>query len=350
MRHLFTASTVAQEFIANIFRLNGIPLTIVSDRDKNFISSFWQALFKLQGSVLCMSSSYYPQTDGQTEVVNRILEQYLRCFVGDRPKKWVDWLHWAEYSYNTSVHTSTKLSPFQVVYGRLPPKLLPYVPRTTKVQVVEGYLQDRDLMLKALRTNLFEAQNRMKQFADRHRRDLEFEVGDHVYVKLQPYRQSSVVTRASAKLSPRFFGPYKVLAKVGKVAYRIELPPGSLIHDVFHVSLLRKSEGPVPEPTPPPVDEPVQLQTIPQPELVLEERVVQKGKYRPKTENLVKWVGQPREDATWENKWRFSRTYPQFHLEDKVVSSGVDCYGSKPMLIMQAQEDESPKTSSEAQV
>jgi len=132
----------------------------------------------------------------------------------------------------------------------------------------------------------------MKHFADRRRRELEFEVGDHVYVKLQPYRQSSVAVRASAKLSPRFFGPYKILAKVGKVAYRIELPPGSLIHDVFHVSLLRKSEGLVPEPSPPPANEPVQLQVVPQPELILEERVVQKGKYRPKTEILVKWVGQ----------------------------------------------------------
>ena len=104
-----------------------------------------------------MSSSYHPQSDGQTEAVNRILEQYLRCFVCDKPKKWVDWLPWAEYSYNTSVHTSTKLIPFQVVYGRLPPKILPYVPGTTKVQAVEDYLQDRDLMLKTLRANLFEA-------------------------------------------------------------------------------------------------------------------------------------------------------------------------------------------------
>lgn len=326
MRHPFTASSVARDFVANVVRLHGIPSTIVSDRDKIFISSFWQALFKLQGSVLCMSSSYHPQTDGQTEVVNRILEQYLRCFVCDKPKKWVDWLPWAEYSYNTSVHTSTKLIPFQVVYGRLPPKILPYVPGTTKVQVVEDYLQDRDLILKTLRANLFKAQGRMKHFADQRRRELEFEVRDHVYVKLQPYRQSSVVSRASAKLSPRFFGPYKILAKVGKVAYRIELPPGSLIHDVFHVSLLRKREGPVLEPIPPPVNEPVQLQVAPQPEGILEERVVQKGKYRPKTEILVKWVGQSREDATWEDKWRFFRTYPQSHLEDKVISSGVDCY------------------------
>ena len=114
---------------------------------------------------------------------------------------------------------------------------------------------------------------------------------------------------------------------MGMVSYRLELPPGSLIHDVFHVSLLRKSEVHVPEPSPPPANEHVQLPAVPQPELILEERVVYKGKYRLKTEILVKWVGQSREDATWENKWHFARTYPHFHLEDKVVSSGVDCYG-----------------------
>lgn len=328
LRHPFTASSVAREFISNIVRLHGVPLTIVSDRDKVFISSFWQALFKLQGTVSCMSSSYHSQSDGQTEVVNRILEQYLRCFVCDKPKKWVDWLLWAEYSYNTSTHTSTKLTPFQVVYGRLPPQLLPYIPGTTQVQAVDDYLQDRDLLLKTLRTNLLDAQNRMKQFADRHRRELEFEVGDYVYVKLQPYRQTSVVTRSSAKLSPRFFGPYKILAKLGSVAYQLELPPGSLVHDIFHVSLLRKHEGPVPEPIPLSVSAPIQSGIGLQPTHILEERVVQKGKYRPKTEILVQWEGQSPEDATWENKWRFTRTFPQFHLADKVSFSGVDCYVS----------------------
>lgn len=87
LKHPFTAIIVAKAFVANIVRLHGIPTSIVSDRDKVFISSFWQALFQLQGTKLCMSSSYHPQSDGQTEVVNRTLEQYLRCFAGDRPRK-----------------------------------------------------------------------------------------------------------------------------------------------------------------------------------------------------------------------------------------------------------------------
>ncbi|KAD2805543.1 hypothetical protein E3N88_38920 [Mikania micrantha] len=172
LRHPFTAMSVAREFVSHIVRLHGIPSTIVSDREKIFVSSFWQALFKLQGTTLCMSSSYHPQSDGQTEVVNRVLEQYLRCFICDQPKKWVEWLPWAEFSYNTSIHSYTKITPFEAVYGRLPPKVLPYIPGTTKVEAVEGYLRDRDELLKTLKSKLFEAQNRMKMNADRHRREL----------------------------------------------------------------------------------------------------------------------------------------------------------------------------------
>ena len=86
LKHPFTAASIAKIFVANVVRLHGIPTSIVSDRDKVFISSFWQILFQLQGTQLCMSSSYHPETDGQTEVVNRVLEQYLRCFVGLQPK------------------------------------------------------------------------------------------------------------------------------------------------------------------------------------------------------------------------------------------------------------------------
>ena len=140
LKHPFTASTIAKIFIANIVRLHGVPSSIVSDRDKVFISSFWCTLFQLQGTSLCMSSSYHPQSDGQTEVINRVLEQYLRCFSGDQPRKWVEWLPWAEYSYNTSLHSSTKVTLFEALYGIPPPSLHTYVPRTSKLQVVDTYL------------------------------------------------------------------------------------------------------------------------------------------------------------------------------------------------------------------
>ncbi|XP_035843990.1 uncharacterized protein LOC118490448 [Helianthus annuus] len=321
IRHPFTAATIAKEFISHVVKLHGIPSTIVSDRDKVFISSFWQALFKLQGTDLCLSSSYHPQTDGQTEVVNRTLEQYLRCFAGDRPKKWADWLPWAEFSYNTSTHSATKMTPFEAVYGRPPPRVLTYVPGTSKVQAVEELLIDRDKLLRDLRSNLMVARDRMKSKADLKRREVEFSVGDMVYLKLQPYRQTTMAFRLSAKVGPKFFGPYKVIERVGPVAYRLELPPDALIHNVFHVSLLKRCQGDPPTPVSSEVVSKDLPPTGPQPEAVLEERVVKKGKYRPKTEVLVQWKGFPREEATWETKWRFQKAYSDFHLEDKFMFS-----------------------------
>jgi hypothetical protein len=227
LKHPYTAITVAKAFISCVVRLHGIPASIVSDRDKVFISSFWRTLFQSQGTQLCISSAYHPQSDGQTEVVNRILEQYLRCFAGDQPRKWFDWIPWAEFSYNTSLHSATKMMPFEVVYGVPPPSLLTYVPGTSNVQAVDEHLCDRDCLLRELRRNLLIAQNRMKSQADQHRRDVSFDVGDYIYLKLQPYRQSSVAFCSSMKLAPRFFGPYQVLAKVRTVSYKLALPQDS---------------------------------------------------------------------------------------------------------------------------
>ena len=202
LKHPFSTVSVAKEFVANVVRLHGIPTSIVSDWDKVFISAFWRTLFNLQGTKLCMSSSYHPQSDGQTEVVNRTLEQYLRCFVGDQPRKWFEWTLWAEFSYNTSIHSSTKMTPFEAVYGVPPPNLLAYIPGTSRVQAVDEYLRDRDTILLELRHNLQLAQNRMKCQVDQHRREVSFTMGDYVYLKLQPYWQTSVAFRASLKLAP----------------------------------------------------------------------------------------------------------------------------------------------------
>jgi hypothetical protein len=124
LAHPYSAAKIAQLFIANVFKLHGMPNSIVSDRDTTFTSTFWSELFRLQGTTLKLSTNYHPQTDGQTEIVNKALENYLRCFAQDSPKNWSYWLPWVEYCYNTSWHSSTKLTPFEVVYGVPPPRLL----------------------------------------------------------------------------------------------------------------------------------------------------------------------------------------------------------------------------------
>jgi len=133
LKHPYTIASVAKCFLNNVVKLHGMPLSIISDRDKIFISSFWKSLFKLHGTALCYSSNYHPQSDDQTEVVNRTLEQYLHCFSSDQPKGWIEWLAWAEYGYNTAIHSYTKVSPFEAVYGVPPPTMTSYIPGTTKI-------------------------------------------------------------------------------------------------------------------------------------------------------------------------------------------------------------------------
>jgi hypothetical protein len=173
MSHPYTASSVAQAFFDNVFKFHGMPKTIVSDRDRVFLSDFWQQLFKLQGTSLHFSSSYHPQTDGQTEVINRCLQTYLRCFVSLRPKDWMQFLTLAEYWHNTNVNSSTGYTPFEAVYGCKPPKLVPYIDQSSSLPQLDELLSTRSSILQLLRQNLSEAQNRMKIFADRKRTERE---------------------------------------------------------------------------------------------------------------------------------------------------------------------------------
>lgn len=126
LKHPFTAKDVAEMFVKEVVRLHGFPKSIVLDRDKIFLSNFWSELFRLQGTKLCRSTTYHPQSDGQSEVVNKSVELYLRCFCCEQPKKWSHWISWAEYWYNTTYNSAIGMNLFQAVYGREPPPLLTY--------------------------------------------------------------------------------------------------------------------------------------------------------------------------------------------------------------------------------
>lgn len=133
---------------------------------------------KLQGTKLCRSSAYHPQSDGQTEVVNLSLEHYLRCFVVDKPDSWSSLLHWAEWWHDTSFHSTIRMTPFQALYGIPPHSVQKYLPGTTAIQVVDKTLRDRDSLISLLRSNMALAQNRMKQQADHKRTERTFSISD----------------------------------------------------------------------------------------------------------------------------------------------------------------------------
>lgn len=222
----------------SVARLHGIPRTIISDRGALFTSNLWQEFLKLQGTQFKMSSAYHPETDRQTEVVNRSLQQYLCCLSSQTPKQWSHHLPWAEFWYNTTFHRAIGITPFPALYGRSLPVITRYLLGSTIIQEVDKALCNRDELLRRLKQNLEKARNRMKQQADAHRHDDSFEVSDWVFLKLQPFRQQSVFKRANQKLANKYFGPYRVIDKIGVVAYKLELPKHSKVHSVFHISCL----------------------------------------------------------------------------------------------------------------
>lgn len=142
---------MAQAFLDNVYKLHGLPQVIVSDRDIVFLSRIWTELFKILKVNLHMSSAYHPQTDGQTEVVNRCVECYLRCMTGDKPKEWVQWIPLAEYWYNTSYHTAIDTTPYQVLYGQAPPAHIVYQTGDNANDTVDRSMRAREAAVELLK-------------------------------------------------------------------------------------------------------------------------------------------------------------------------------------------------------
>ncbi|WVZ75751.1 hypothetical protein U9M48_023783, partial [Paspalum notatum var. saurae] len=199
-----------------------------------------QRLHESMDTRLNFSSAYHPQTNGQTERTNQILEDMMRACAIQYGTSWDKSLPYAEFSYNNSYQASIKMSPFQALYGRRCRTPLHWDQPGEKQLFGPKIIEDAERQVRMIRENLRIAQTRKKSYADNRRRDLEFAVGDYVYLKVSPIRGLRRF-KVKGKLAPRYIGPFKIIDRKGEVAYQLELPDRlSGVHDVFHVSQLKK--------------------------------------------------------------------------------------------------------------
>ncbi|GJX02126.1 retrotransposable element Tf2 [Tanacetum coccineum] len=288
LSHPFKAAQIAQVFLDTIYKLHGLPKTITSDRDKIFISTFWKELFKRLGITLQLSTAYHPQTDGQTKVVNRILVQ-------------------------TNDHTSINTTPFEVVYGQTPPTHVFYMVGDSHMEAVDRTLVAREAAIVVLQFHLERAQQRMKMFADKNRSDRSFVVRDWVLLKLQPHRQVTLRMHKQHKFSPKFYGPFQVLAKYGQVAYKLLLPDNATVHDVFHVSQLKPFKGQPTTPIPLPHCNKEGLITAIL--VAVLDRRIAKVRNAAVVYWLVQWSNGDADDNTWEVATELQAKYPRFDAD-----------------------------------
>ena len=238
-RTTYTAKDIAELMFAEVYKLHGLPRTIVSDRDVLFMSLFWTHLNKLMGIKQCMSSAYHPETDGSTEHANRTIGQMLRSCIGPTQKDWVSKLPAIEFAINLARSESTGYSPFFLNTGRMPRAMIWDAPGNDEYPSVKAYAQRMKLALTAAHDALLTARVKQTVQANKRRRTCPFVVGDLVYIST---KNISFPKGTARKLVPKFVGPYMISQDFGNYSYRIELPSSLRqrgIHDVFHSSLLR---------------------------------------------------------------------------------------------------------------
>ena len=323
-----TAEGWARLFIENVVRLHGLPSKLISDRDARFTGSFTTELCRLLGTRQALSTSFHPQTDGQTERTNRILEEMLRHYVSAQHDDWDEHLPMAEFAVNNAWQESTKQTPFFLNYGRHP--LTPVamrLPRDAKNPAAQDWLTGLQLALSRAKRCLFAARDRQKALADRRRRDVTFTVGDLVLLNTKNLR----VTQGVRKLTPRWVGPFRITALIGPVAARLALPPGWRIHDVFHFSLLKLYQWDGTRMPPAPTKVFQDLSPVWEVETLLAEREVKAGK-RSRTQFLIRWAGFSPEEDTWEPHANVLSHSLIHDLRARVAQSGEHWYHAHPAV------------------
>ncbi|GKC62697.1 putative reverse transcriptase domain-containing protein [Tanacetum coccineum] len=319
MRETDPMDKLARMYLKEVVTRHGIPLSIICDRDPRFASNFWRSLQNALGTSLDMSTAYHPQTDGQSERTIQTLEDMLRACAIDFGKGWVNHLPLVEFSYNNSYHASIKAAPFEALYGRKCRSPVCWA-EVGEVQLTgPEIVQETTEKIVQIKQRMQAARDRQKSYADLKRKPMEFQVGDKVMLKVSPWK-GVVRFGKRGKLNPRYVGPFKVLEKVGSVAYKLELPEElSRVHNTFHVSNLKKCHAD--EPLAVPLDGlhfDDKLQFVEEPVEIMDREVKRLKRSRIPLVK-VRWNSRRGPEFTWEREDQFRKKYP--HLFTKTAPS-----------------------------
>ncbi|GJW01999.1 putative reverse transcriptase domain-containing protein [Tanacetum coccineum] len=324
MRENDPMDKLARLYLKEVVTRHGIPVSIICDRDPRFTSNFWRSYQKAMGTQLDMSTAYHPQTDGQSERTIQTLEDMLRACVIDFGNGWERHLPLIEFSYNNSYHASIKAAPFEALYGRKCRSPVCWAEVGDAQLTGPELIHETTEKIVQIKQRIQAARDRQKSYADVRRKPLEFQVGDRVMLKVSPWK-GVVRFGKRGKLNPRYIGPFKVLAKVGTVAYRLELPQQlSRVHSTFHVSNLKKCLSD--EPLAVPLDEihiDDKLRFVEEPVEIMD-REVKRLKQSRIPIIKVRWNSKRGPEFTWEREDQFRKKYP--HLFKKTAPSTSAAY------------------------
>ncbi|WVZ51272.1 hypothetical protein U9M48_002429, partial [Paspalum notatum var. saurae] len=293
----YNAKTYAEIYIARIVSLHGVPKTITSNRGSQFVSHFWEHLQASLGTTLIRSSTYHPQTNGQVERLNQILEDMLRSCTLTYAKNWEECLPLAEFAYNNSYQKSLEMSPFEALYGRRCRTPLNWSEPGERVIFGPDLVEKAEEQVLFIQKNLKQAQSRQQSYSDKRRRPLKFEVGDHVYLRVSPMKGVHRF-RVKGKLAPRYIGPFPIIQQCGPSCHHVSqlkkyLQVLEQVIDVADVQLepnLTYQEYPI--------------RVLDQKERSTRRRTIKFYK--------IQWSNHFEDEATWEQEEFLQNKYPDF--------------------------------------